>query len=77
MYKYSFEKLDVWAESKDFAILMYKITNSFPVDEKFGMVSQLRRASISISSNIAEGTSRNTNRDKAHFMTIAYSSAKC
>lgn len=74
MYTYSFEKLEVWIESKNFALIIYRMTKSFPTEEKFGLVSQLRRASISISSNIAEGTSRNTNKDKAHFMTMAYSS---
>lgn len=75
MYIFSFEKLNVWKESIALVKSIYRLTNSFPSDEKFGLVSQLRRASISISSNIAEGTSRNTNKDKAHFTTISYSSA--
>ncbi|WP_264560560.1 four helix bundle protein [Flavobacterium sp. N2270] len=75
MYTYSFEKLEVWQESKDFCVLIYKITSSFPDDEKFGLTSQLRRATVSISSNIAEGSARSTYKDKAHFTTIAFSSA--
>ena len=75
MHIYSFEKLDVWKESIKIAVDIYNFTKEFPDDEKFGLVSQMRRSSISISSNIAEGTSRLTNKDKAHFMTIAYSSA--
>lgn len=74
-YTYSFEKLEVWKESKELCILIYKLTESFPENEKFSLVSQLRRASISISSNIAEGSGRNSNKDKAYFTNIAFSSA--
>lgn len=74
-YKYNFEKLQVWVESKELTKQIYKITKKFPKDEKFGFISQLRRASISICSNIAEGVSRSTGKDKARFMTIAFSSA--
>lgn len=75
MYTYSFEKLDVWREAKDFTKEIYGITSIFPENEKFGMTSQLRRASVSICSNIAEGSARKTNRDKAHFTTISFGSA--
>jgi len=75
MYVYSFEKLEVWQESKDFCILIYKTTSKFPEEEKYGLTSQLRRATVSISSNIAEGSARSTYKDKAHFTTIAFSSA--
>lgn len=75
MYTYSFEKLDVWNESKDFTKSIYTITSTFPDQEKFGLVSQLRRASVSICSNIAEGSARSTYKDKAHFTTMAFSSA--
>ena len=75
MHIYSFEKLEVWKESIQLAIKTYKTTDLFPNEEKFGLTSQMRRCSVSISSNIAEGTSRLTSKDKAHFMTIAYSSA--
>ncbi len=75
MYIYSFEKLEVWNESKDLSKSIYLITNSFPNAEKFGLTSQLRRASVSICSNIAEGSARKTNKDKAHFTVIAFSSA--
>ena len=73
--KYSFEKLDVWNKSKAFAVRVYQTTSNFPSEEKFGLISQLRRASISISSNIAEGSSRKTSKDQGRFYTIAYSSA--
>ncbi|MEY4085517.1 MAG: hypothetical protein RL074_1304 [Bacteroidota bacterium] len=75
MYTYSFEKLEVWNESKEFTKSIYTITTTFPDQEKFGLVSQLRRASVSICSNIAEGSARNTYKDKAHFTTMAFSSA--
>ncbi len=74
MYVFSFEKLEVWKESILLVKTIYKLTDNFPSTEKFGLISQLRRASISISSNLAEGTSRNTNKDKAYFSNVAYSS---
>ena len=74
MYQFSFEKLEVWIEAKDLTKQVYNLTNKFPENEKFGLTSQLRRASISICSNIAEGTSRITNKDKAHFLSISFSS---
>ena len=60
---------------QNFFTSIYKITNNFPREEKFGLISQIRRATVSVSSNLAEGTSRKTNKDKAHFTTISYSSA--
>lgn len=74
MKVYYFEKLGVWQDAKAFCVSIYKITNQFPSEEKFGIVSQIRRASLSISANIAEGISRNTNLDKARFINQAYSS---
>ncbi len=75
MYIYSFEKLQVWNEAKEFTKEIYKITSHFPGSEKFELTSQLRRASVSICSNIAEGSARKTDKDKAHFTTISFSSA--
>ena len=75
MFTYSFEKLEVWKESKDFTKQIYLTTTNFPETEKYGLISQLRRASVSVCSNIAEGSSRQTNKDKAHFTTMAFSSA--
>ena len=74
MFTYSFEKLEVWVESKNFSKSIYLITYKFPDNEKYGLISQLRRASISICSNIAEGSARNSFKDKAHFTTMAFSS---
>lgn len=75
MYIFSFEKLEVWLEAKEFSKLIYQITSKFPETEKYGLISQLRRASISIASNIAEGSARKTFKDKAHFTTIAFGSS--
>jgi four helix bundle protein len=74
MKTYSFEKLDCWQNARLLAIWAYQVTTLFPENEKFGLVSQMRRAAISIASNIAEGTSRKTSKDQAYFSTIAYSS---
>ena len=54
--------------------LIYQVTISFPDSEKFGLINQMRRASVSVSSNIAEGSSRTSKKDQAHFYQIAYSS---
>ncbi len=75
MHVYSFEKLDVWKEAVQLAVKTYKITERLPNDEKFGLTSQMRRCSVSVSSNIAEGTARLTSKDKAHFMTMSYGSS--
>lgn len=75
MYIFSFEKLEVWREAKEFSKDIYEITSKFPDTEKFGLTVQLRRASISIASNIAEGSARKSYKDKAHFTTIAFGSA--
>lgn len=74
MYIFAFEKLAVWQNTRKLVKEIYEITRTYPADEKFGLVSQLRRAIISVSSNIAEGSSRNTKNDQAHFYGIAYSS---
>jgi len=58
MKQFSFEKLNVWQKSKSLSVRMYKITERFPERERFGLISQIRRASISIASNIAEGTTK-------------------
>jgi four helix bundle protein len=68
---FNFEKLDVWQKAIDFADLVYNHTRNFPVDERFGLTNQMRRAAVSISSNIAEGTSRMSQTDVARFIEIA------
>lgn len=73
-YVFAFEKLKAWQMAKDLAISVYGVTQNFPSEEKFGLVSQLRRASVSIASNLAEGSARQSSKDQAHFSQLAYSS---
>lgn len=75
MYIYSFEKLEVWIEAKELTKIVYNVTSQFPETEKFGLTSQLRRASISICSNLAEGSTRTSARDQAHFSSISFGSS--
>ena len=72
MRLYSFEKLDVWNLSRKLTKDIYQISRMFPDDEKFGLRSQIRRAAISVSSNIAEGSSRKSGKDQARYTEIAY-----
>ena len=71
---YSFEKLDTWVDARSLVKWIYQHTANFPPEEKFGLVSQLRRASISVVSNLAEGSARVSAKDQANFSQIAYSS---
>ena len=73
-YKFSFEKLEVWQLSKDFIKDKYETTKEFPSNEKYGLVSQINRASVSVASNLSEGTSRASFKDQAYFSQLAYSS---
>ena len=68
---FNFEKLEVLQKVIDFADLIYNETRAFPAEERFGLTNQLRRAAISISSNIAEGSSRSSRNDFARFVEIA------
>lgn len=71
MSMFNFEKLEVWQKSIDFADLISSMTRSFPQEERFGLTNQMRRAAVSISSNIAEGSSRVSRADFARFVEIA------
>lgn len=66
-----FERLETWQKAIEFADFVYSLTRSFPGDERFGLTSQMRRAAVSISSNIAEGSSRFSKTDFARFLEIA------
>lgn len=68
---FNFEKLEVWQKAIDFADLVYSETRAFPTEERFGLTNQLRRAAVSISSNLAEGCSRSSKNDFARFAEIA------
>lgn len=74
MYQFNFEKLDVWQKARTLAKNTYKITQMFPSEEKFGLVSQLRRSIVSVCSNISEGASRISVKEQKHFYEIAFSS---
>lgn len=70
----SFTDLNCWKEGHKLVMNIYKITKSFPKDEQFGLINQIRRAVISITSNIAEGFSRNTYKEKIQFYYISLGS---
>ena len=70
----TFRDLVVWQRAIDFATIVYKITSHFPATEIYGLTSQLRRASVSISSNIAEGSKRGSKKEFAHFLRMAQGS---
>jgi four helix bundle protein len=71
---FSFEKLAVWQKAIEYADFVYKVTKDFPADERFGLTSQLRRSAVSVSANVAEGSSRSSIADMARFIEIAYGS---
>ena len=75
MYTFYFEKLEVWKNARVLVKNIYEVTESFPSKEQFGITSQIRRASLSITANIAEGFSRQSNKEKSRFINIAYSSS--
>ncbi|ASK32036.1 four helix bundle protein [Chryseobacterium sp. T16E-39] len=74
MYQFYFEKLEVWQNARKLVKEVYLITQSFPENEKFGITNQIRRASTSITANIAEGLSRKSNKDKSRFLNVAFGS---
>ena len=69
-----FEDLAVWKKSHGLVIEVYKLTKNFPDDERFGLISQMRRASVSVAANIVEGFKRRGARDKINFYNISQSS---
>ncbi|KAB7530903.1 four helix bundle protein [Flagellimonas olearia] len=69
-----FKDLDIWKLSREFCSDIYEVTGSFPETEKFGISNQLRRAAVSIPSNISEGCSRKSNKDFSRFLEIAMGS---
>jgi four helix bundle protein len=71
---FNFEKLDVWQRAVGLAAFVYRFTGKFPSDERFGLTSQMRRAAVSVSSNIAEGSSRSSRQDFARFVELAVGS---
>lgn len=70
----SFTQLNAWKEAHELVLEIYKITNKFPKEEQFGLTNQIRRAVVSITSNIAEGFSRNSYKEKSQFYSMALGS---
>ena len=68
------KRLDLWTKAIDLVMMVYEVTRSFPREEEFGLRSQLRRAAVSVPSNISEGLTRTTKKDKLHFLNIAQGS---
>jgi len=71
----SHKDLDVWKKAIDLSVEIYRLSRSFPKEETYAMTSQMRRASVSVASNIAEGAARRTNKDFIHFLHMALGSA--
>jgi four helix bundle protein len=71
-----FKDLDVWRQSRAVTNAVYDLTESFPAGERFGVIPQLRRAAVSVSTNLAEGNGRRSARDQAQFYRIALGSAR-
>lgn len=74
MRKYSFEKLEVWQLSRRLIKEIYILTKDYPETEKYGITNQIRRAAVSVSNNLVEGSSRRSINDKKRFIEIAYGS---
>jgi len=72
--EYSFEKLTVWQEAKKLVVDVYHLLDGFPKFEKYALCDQIRRAIISVPSNIAEGSSRKSLKEQIHFLEISYGS---
>lgn len=70
-FQFNFERLEAWTQALAFSKAIYQATRSFPDDERFGLTSQMRRASVSVASNLAEGSSRSSRQDFARFVEIA------
>jgi len=72
--QYSFEKLKVWQEAKKLVVDVYNLLDDFPKFEKYALCDQIRRAIVSVPSNIAEGSGRKSLKEQIHFLEISYGS---
>ena len=71
----NFRNLDIWKNAVELSKMIYKATKNFPAEEKYGLISQIQRAAVSVASNIAEGSSRKSEVDFARFLEISIGSA--
>jgi four helix bundle protein len=71
---HNFKELRVWQKSIDLTVEIYTALSDFPQEEKFGLISQMKRAAVSIPSNVAEGAGRNSNKEFKHFLSISLGS---
>jgi len=71
----NFRKYDIWIDSMEFVVQTYALTERFPADERFGLMSQMRRSAVSIPSNIAEGASRRTDKEFSRFIEVSLGSS--
>jgi four helix bundle protein len=74
MKTYSFESLDVWQKSRELVNKIYLLSGDFPIEERYSLTQQLRRASLSITCNLAEGNSRKSGKEQARYTEVAYGS---
>lgn len=72
---HNLKELKIWKKAIDLAVEVYRVTTLFPADEKYGLISQTRHAAVSISSNIAEGAGRNSEKEFKYFLGIANGSS--
>lgn len=72
---HNLKELKIWNKAIDLTVEVYKATSSFPKEEVYGLTSQIRRAAVSVPSNISEGAGRNSNKEFAHFLGIANGSS--
>ena len=73
-HQFPFEKLEVWKDAKCFVVRIYDTASNFPANEQYGLTSQIKRAALSVASNLAEGGSRTSYKDQAHFSQLSFSS---
>ncbi len=72
---HNFKELNVWKKAVDITVQAYRLTASFPKEEKYGLISQIQRAAVSIPSNIAEGCGRVSDKELQHFVSISMGSS--
>jgi len=72
---HNFRKLDIWLRSMNLVTEIYQLTNTFPIHERFGLISQMQRSAVSIPTNIAEGSAKSSNKDFARFLEISLGSS--